>query len=85
MLGNGHTITKQTLSKRPTKKSIRNYSFHEIKGKRGTLSVMALQEDLDQKFPNALHMLGAHVIAIIMTLSRLVGMSMPGFIRFLLG
>ena len=39
---------------------------------------MAAQEDLDQKFPNAKSMLGAHIVATIMALSRLVGMSMPG-------
>ena len=78
LLGNGNTITKRINNKRPAKKSIRNYSFSEIKGKRGTLSIMAAQEDLDQKFPNAKCMLGAHIVATIMALSRLVGMSMPG-------
>jgi len=76
--GDGNTITKPILSKRPSKKSIRNNSFSEIKGQFGTLSVMAAQEDLEQKLSNVSRMLGAHSVAIIMALSRLVGMSMPG-------
>ncbi|MDA9299977.1 MaoC/PaaZ C-terminal domain-containing protein [bacterium] len=78
LLGNGITTTKPINCKRPAKKSIRNYSFSEIKGKCGTLSIMAAQEDLDRKFPKAKCMLGAHIVATIMALSRLVGMSMPG-------
>lgn len=78
LFGDGNTITKPIHSNRPAKKNVREYSFSEIKDKRGTLSVMAAQEDLDQKFPNASLMLGAHIVATIMAFSRLVGMSMPG-------
>jgi len=78
LLGDGSTITKPINCKRPVRKSIRNYSFSEVKGKRGILSVMAAQADLDKNFPHATCMLGAHVVATIMALSRLVGMSMPG-------
>ena len=78
LLGKGSTVTTPINCKRPAKKGVRNYSFSDIKGKRGTLSIMATQEDLDRRFPFAKRMLGAHIVATIMAFSRLVGMSMPG-------
>jgi hypothetical protein len=78
LLGKGGDITTLIKCKRPAKKAARNYSFSDIKGRRGTLSIMAAEEDLEQKFPFAKRMLGAHIVATIMAFSRLVGMSMPG-------
>jgi len=78
MLGKGGINTTPIKCKRPEKKVVRNYSFSDIKGVRGILSIMAAEEDLDRKFPFAKRMLGAHVVATIMAFSRLVGMTMPG-------
>ena len=78
LLGKGRAISTPINYTRPAKKRIKKYSFSDIKGKRGTLSIMASKEELDRKFPFAKRMLGAHIIATIMAFSRLVGMSMPG-------
>lgn len=78
LIGAGKAVTTPINSKRPAKKRARNCSFAEIKGKCGTLSIMAAREDIDREFPFANKMLGTHIVASIMAFSRLVGMSTPG-------
>jgi hypothetical protein len=53
-------------------------SFSELKNSAGIISVMALQADLLQEFPNAERVLGGMTIASLLALSRLVGMTCPG-------
>lgn len=78
LLGTGSSITTPINLNRPLKVAVRNPHFSEIKGKRGILSVMASQDDLNHKFPFVTRFLGAQVVATIMAFSRLVGMSVPG-------